>query len=86
MKKVLDEELQELKSLRETYLEIITTLGELHLSKKILENNLKELSLLVETQENRFTEFQEKERVLYEKLQQKYGTGDIDFDTGEITE
>lgn len=86
MRKILDEEMKEVSTLRETYLEIIYSVGELHLSKKMLENNIKEINSLMEEQESRFKDFQETERVLYEKLQQKYGTGNIDVDTGEIKE
>jgi hypothetical protein len=31
-------------------------------------------------------DFKEKERVLFEKLQQTYGTGNIDMETGEVSE
>lgn len=86
MKKVTDEELKNLQNLRDVLLEIIATVGELHLSKFLLDKQMMELVLEIENQQNRFVEFQEQERVLLEQLQKKYGVGNIDMETGEITE
>lgn len=79
MKNVTDAELAEIKSLREMLMEIITEIGELTLSEIQVQNDIKK-------QKERFAEFQGKERVLFEKLQNTYGTGRIDMVTGEITE
>lgn len=86
MKQVTTEELQQIQNLRETLLEIITVTGELTLTKFVAEQQLNELNVNIKTQQERFVDFQEKERVLFEKLQQKYGTGNINFETGEIVE
>lgn len=86
MKQVTTEELQQIQNLRETLLEIITVTGELTLTKFVAEKELNELNVNIKTQQERFVDFQEKERVLFEKLQQKYGTGNINFETGEIVE
>lgn len=79
MKNVTDAELAEIKSLREMLMEIITEIGELTLSEIQVQNDIKK-------QKERFAEFQGKERVLFEQLQNTYGTGRIDMVTGEITE
>jgi hypothetical protein len=86
MKKVTDVELVEIQKLRETLVEIITSIGELTLNKFVLENQLSTLTDDIKTQQARFLEFQEQERVLFSKLQQTYGTGDINLETGEIAE
>ncbi len=86
MKKVTTEELQQIQNLRETLLEIITITGELNLTKFMTETQLNELTASIQKQQERFVDFQEKERVLFEQLQQKYGTGNINFETGEIVE
>ena len=86
MKQVTTEELQQIQNLRETLLEIITVTGELTLTKFVAEKELNELNVNIKTQQERFVDFQEKERVLFEQLQQKYGTGNINFETGEIVE
>lgn len=86
MKKVTTEELQQIQNLRETLLEIITISGELSLTKFVTERQLTELDTNIKLQQEKFVDFQQKERVLFEQLQQKYGTGNINFETGEIVE
>jgi hypothetical protein len=86
MKKVTDAELLEIQKLREMLLEVITTIGELSLNKFMLENQLGVISSDIKTQQDKFVEFQTKERVLFEKLQQTYGTGNINMETGEVSE
>ena len=84
MKKVTDEELKELQNLRDSLLTIISTVGEMTLSKSLLLKEVEKVDANVKIEEQKFSDFQEKERVIYEKLQQKYGTGNIDLNTGEI--
>lgn len=86
MKKVTDEELKQIQTLRETLVEIVTTIGELHLTKYMTERQLQTIDIDIKDQQDRFVKFQEQERVLFEKLQQQYGTGNINFETGEIVE
>jgi hypothetical protein len=86
MKQVTAEELQHIQNLRETLLEIITVSGELTLTKFVTETQLNEITANIKVQQEKFVDFQEKERVLFEQLQQKYGTGNINFETGEIVE
>jgi hypothetical protein len=85
MATVTEQELQELRNMRETLVEIVTSIGELHLNEFIARNQLEAIQQSVREQEQRFVEFQEKERVLFGGLQEKYGTGNIDIDTGEIS-
>ena len=86
MKKVTEDELKNINALREALIEIISTVGELHLNKLVLSKQLDVIDSNIKMQENKFSEFQEKERVLYQKLQETYGTGVVDMETGEITE
>jgi len=86
MKKVTDNELNDIKNLRETLFEIVSSIGELSLNKFLLENQFTEIEQSIKEQQDKFLEFQEKERVLFEQLQTKYGTGNIDIETGEVTE
>ena len=86
MKKVTDEELQDIKRLRESLVEIVTVIGELHLNELLARNQLNEIKTQVEQQEEKFLQFQQEERVLFDTLQQKYGTGNINLETGEITD
>lgn len=86
MKKVTDAELLEIQKLREMLLEVITTIGELTLNKFMLDTQLGTISSDIKTQQDKFVEFQTNERVLFEKLQQTYGTGNINMETGEVSE
>lgn len=85
MAKVTDEEFKEIQALRDSFIEVITATGELHLSRIVLEKQIKETEEELRVQELKFAETQDKERVLLEKFKQKYGTGNIDMETGEIT-
>lgn len=85
MNKVTDEELQEIKNMRESLVEIVTLIGEFHLNEFVVNKQLESIRQNIQQQEARFLEFQEAERVLFSKLQEKYGTGNIDIDTGEIS-
>jgi hypothetical protein len=86
MKKVTDAELAEIQKMRELLLEIVVSIGELTLNKFLLQTQLDSISADINTQQSAFLDFKEKERVLFEKLQQTYGTGNIDMETGEVSE
>jgi hypothetical protein len=86
MKKVTEEQLKQIQTLRERLVEIVTTIGELHLTRYMTESQLHTIDDDIKLQQNKFAEFQNEERVLFEKLQQQYGTGNINFETGEIVE
>jgi hypothetical protein len=86
MKKVTDAELSEIQKMRESLLEIVVSIGELTLNKFLLQTQLESISTEINAQQSAFMDFKEKERVLFEKLQQTYGTGDIDMETGEVSE
>ena len=86
MKKVTEQELTQIQELRNALLSIISSVGELHLNKVLMQKQLKEVESAITQQEEKFTEFQQQEKVIFDKLQQKYGTGNINMETGEITE
>lgn len=85
MQKVTDEELKEVQELRDTLLTIVSSIGELHLAKVLLEKEIDLVNNNMRSEEENFVNFQEKERVIYSKLQEKYGAGNINLETGEIT-
>lgn len=84
MATVTSDELKEIRSLRDSLANIISVVGELSLSKMVLMNELKQIEENIKKEEEKFIEFQKQERVIFEKMQQKYGTGNIDVNTGEI--
>lgn len=86
MTKVTEQELTEIQELRNSLYAIITATGELHLNKLLLQEQLADLDVQINLQEKNFMEFRQKEQVIYQQLQEKYGTGNINIETGEVTE
>jgi len=85
MNKVTPEELKEVQDLRDSLYVITSTIGELHLTRMMLQKEMESVDNNIKTEEQKFTDFQKQERVIYNKLQEKYGAGNIDLSTGEIT-
>ena len=84
MKTVTPEELQQIENLKTVLFTVLSTIGELHISKKMLEAEIETVNSKLEEQYAEFLKFQEKERVLFTQLQEKYKTDQINLDTGEI--
>lgn len=84
MKTVTPEELQQIENLKTILFTVLSTIGELHISKKMLEAEIETVNSKLEEQYAEFLKFQEKERVLFTQLQEKYKTDQINLDTGEI--
>ena len=75
--KLTEEELSEIKSIRQDYTNLLLSLGELELQQVSIN---KEKQNLLEVQAKLF----EKETQVASRLQEKYGQGNIDLETGEI--
>jgi len=70
-KKLTPEELQSVKNIRQDYSNLALAIGELELQKfNLLEKYQKEIA--------------EREKQLAKQLQEKYGEGTIDLETGEV--
>ena len=69
-KKLTAEELQAVKNIRQEYSNLAYALGDLELQKATLLENQKELV--------------SKEKQIAKQLQEKYGQGTIDLETGEV--
>ena len=76
--KLSQEELQELNTIRSKEGEIIFNLGQIEAQKAILEGQKNKLL-------NDLADNQEKSNDLVKTLQDKYGEGNINPETGEIT-
>ena len=75
--KFSDEEINELKEIRDSYESIAHELGQIELQNIFLRDRN------VEIKEN-LLELKEKEKNQADKLQKKYGVGTLDIDTGEF--
>ena len=77
-KQLTAEELQQIRDLKQEYNNLVFTLGELQIKKTDIEEDIKTLS------ESRKTLY-DKEKVLAKQLQDKYGEGSINLETGEVS-
>ena len=76
-KKLTEEELNEVKQIRQDYTNLVYALGEIELQQISIN---KEKQRLLEVQSSLL----EKEVQIANKLQEKYGQGNLDIETGEI--
>jgi len=77
IKKLTAEELQQVRILKQEYNNLAINLGELTLQKANIEEDIK---AILESRKNIY----EKEQTLAKQLQEKYGQGIINIDTGEV--
>ena len=77
-KKLTTEELQQIRDLKQEYNSLTVTLGEVVLQKANIED---EYNRLLDSRK----EIYNKEQVLAKQLQDKYGEGSINLETGEVS-
>lgn len=85
VKKVTDEELQEIKDLGTNYQAIANSFGQLRVQKLLLEQQLSGLEENEASLEAKYIENQEKEREVLQNFNEKYGRGTLNPQTGEFT-
>jgi hypothetical protein len=73
-----EEEMKEIKDIREAYERLTLSLGQLYLQKRELDNSERRINTELENTENA-------EKVVLQKILQKYGEGTVDPDTGVFT-
>jgi hypothetical protein len=76
--KLSEQEIQDLKEFQIKNNQIAMSLGQIEIQKVILENQKDELV-------NKLAELQETQTKLGKELQDKYGIGSINIETGEFT-
>jgi hypothetical protein len=85
MPQVTPEELTEINSLREKLSVIVSETGEMSLQLQLLEEDVIELKNKIQDQGKLFKTLLDEEQQLINRLSEKYGTGSINFETGEFT-
>ena len=83
--KFTEDELKSLNELRETYGKVQADFGALKVRRLVLEQQLEELDNADEAVHKAYTDNQETERKLVEELNEKYGPGSLDPQTGDFT-
>lgn len=85
VKKLTDEELSSVKSLREQMIEVISTVGQLKLTYDLLEEDLNIAKERLAEQSKRYRELLKQEKELVDSFMSKYGIGSLDIETGVFT-
>ena len=83
--KFTEDELKSLNELRETYGKVQADFGALKVRRLVLEQQLEELDNADEAVHKAYTDNQETERKLVQELNEKYGPGSLDPQTGVFT-
>ena len=80
--KFTQEELDEVKSIRDTYDEIQFKLGQTSITEIRLQQQLDDLMVMRDKLRDDFRNNQNTERELLETINKKYGVGELDIETG----
>ena len=83
--KFTEDELKSLQNLQETYGKVQADFGALKVRRLVLEQQLEELDNADEAVHKAYTDNQETERKLVEELNEKYGPGSLNPETGVFT-
>ena len=82
--KFTNEELEEVKSIQRSYIEVQNQFGQIALSRIRLENQLNSLDDTEANLVGNLEEIQEKEKNFLDKITEKYGRGTLNPETGEF--
>lgn len=85
VKKLTDEELSSVKSLREQIIGVISSVGQLKLTHDLMEEDLTSVKSRLSEEAAKYKELLVKEKGLIDELLKKYGMGSLDVDTGVFT-
>ena len=85
VKRLTDEELSSVKSLREQIIGVISSVGQLKLTHDLMEEDLTSVKSRLSEETAKYKELLVKEKGLIDELLKKYGMGSLDVDTGVFT-
>jgi len=80
-----DEELKQLESLQNDYSQKQVELGQIHVQRLLLNQQLAELQNRQSEIEQQYIEIQGREKQMVDVLNEKYGAGQLDPETGVFT-
>ena len=80
-----DEELKQLESLQNDYSQKQVELGQVHVQRLLLNQQLAELQNRQSEIEQQYIEIQGREKQMVDVLNEKYGAGQLDPETGVFT-
>ncbi len=80
-----EEEVNELKTISATYVNLQQTLGQIAVQRLILQRQLDGLDITEQETQDSYVKNQQEEQKSLAKLQEKYGEGSYDTKTNEFT-
>tara|TARA_B100000424_G_C22627830_1_gene348313 strand:+ start:115 stop:390 length:276 start_codon:yes stop_codon:yes gene_type:complete len=83
--KFSDEELKDLEQLQNDYSQKQVELGQVHVQRLLLNQQIEELQNKQSALEQEYIQIQGREKQLVDALNQKYGPGQLDPETGVFT-
>lgn len=83
--KFTDEELQSLKQIQQDYLECQNAFGQIAIQKIALQQQIDRLAKSEEEYAKKYSDTQAKEQEVAKELNDKYGAGNLDPETGVFT-
>ena len=83
--KFTEEEMKSLNEVRETYIGIQTTFGQISVNKIRVEQDMMKLDEAETSLRNKYVENRETEKKLVQEITKKYGDGQLNFETGTFT-
>jgi SMC interacting uncharacterized protein involved in chromosome segregation len=84
IKKLTNEELEELKTIQNKYLELTAQLGQIHLEKINLTLALSGMDDELSKLQGVFLELKEQESKIQQAFTKKYGMGSVNLESGEF--
>jgi TolA-binding protein len=85
MSEITKEDLEQISILRNKLATVVSDSGQLSLQIQLLQSDIVELNEKLSEQTKVFKGLLEEEQVLLKRLSEKYGAGQINFETGEFT-
>lgn len=85
-KKLSTEELEKIKSIQQEYSSLTTKLGEIELKITDYLDAVEELKVEKQSVKKQVSSLREKDQQFTTELYEKYGSGQINIETGEITD
>ena len=85
MSEITKEDLEQISILRNKLATVVSDSGQLTLQVQLLQADIVELNEKLSEQTKLFKGLLEEEQVLIKGLSEKYGAGQINFETGEFT-
>ena len=83
-KKIKPEQLEKIKTLQQEYANVTAELGQLHIRKKLIEQEMDSNVLAIDEAYKKYDTLRKSENELVEALSKEYGDGTLSIETGEF--